>query len=137
MAFDIEVQAKEATIEDEGGVVHINDVSGKPAFADDDSPVTWTVCGLNSAQYRKAESWQRKKMRALRGREMTDTEQVQHNAEFIARCSRGFAGFTQNGQSLSFSTETATMVLVKLPFIVRQLQAVMGDHDFFTPGSIS
>lgn len=146
MTFDIAVQAKEIALEDEGKVVHILDANGDPAFyggteveqsdgskvIENAQPVTWTICGINSKQWRKAEAWQRKAMRVFHGREQTDAEHQEHQAEFVARCSLGNAGFGENGQPLPFTTANATKILVTLPYIRRQLEGVMGNHAGFT-----
>ncbi len=132
MAFDIDVEAKEIAAEDEGVVVNIVDAKGEPAIQADGSPVTWTVCGLNSQQYRKAEAWQRKQFRAIRGREQTQAEYEAMQAEFIARCSLSNTGFVASGQALPFSTENATLILVRLPHVRRQIEAAIADHEGFT-----
>lgn len=152
MEFDIAAKAKELAVEDAGVVVHITDATGRPAYiggtdvTNEDgtvtnvggTPLTWTVCGMNSKQWRQAETWQRKELRKFRGRDLTTEEYTKHQAEFIARCSRGFSGFSNEGQSFPFTTENATLILTNLPYILRQLQAVMGDHESFTkPASIT
>lgn len=132
MGFDIAVKEQELAAEDLGVVIKILDAAGEPALADDGSPVTWTVCGINSKQYRKATLWQRKVFQALGGRKMTGDEALDMQSEFVARCSKSFSGFTENGAPLSFSVETATNILSRLPFIQRQVEQAMGDHAGFT-----
>lgn len=132
MGFDVEKEAEEIAVENEGQVIEIVAASGKVALDDNGKPVTWTVCGINSAQYRKAEAWQRKKYRTFRGRDLTDAEHIAVQAEFVARCSLGCSGFKMGGQVLPFTTENATTILVKLPHVRRQVEAAMGDHEGFT-----
>lgn len=132
MAFDIAVQKQEHAVEDEGLTFPVLDVNDDPAFDDDGTtPVTWTVCGLNSETYAKAEAWQAKELRALRGREPTAQEKRKMYAGFLARCSRGFSGFTQNGQRISFSTDIATEAIMALPHLRRQIEARIGDRQGF------
>lgn len=136
MAFDIAANEQEIAVEDTGVTINILDAAGEPALQEDGSPVTWTVCGINSKQYRKAGHWQRKVFQALGGRKQTGEEATAMECEFVARCSLGFAGFTNKGAPVSFSTETATDILNRLPFIMRQVQQAMGDHaGFIKPAS--
>lgn len=132
MAFDIAVQEQALAVEDTGVTLKILDADGEPAVQDDGSPVTWTVCGINSKQYRKAGYWQRKVFQALGGRKQTAEESAAMECEFVARCSLSFAGFTNQGVKVAFSTENATDILSRLPFIMRQVQQAMGDHAGFT-----
>jgi hypothetical protein len=144
--FDIATKAQELEVEDAGLTVHIRDAENELAYyggtpvekdgittMEGQKPVTWNICGINSKQFRAAEAWQRKVFRA-RGMNnpMTPAEEVAHQAEFIARCSRGFDGFADKGTPLTFSTPSATKILVAVPYIGRQLNGAMGDHAGFT-----
>lgn len=130
--MDVGQEEKEVALENEGQIVPILDINDEPALQPNGSPVTWTVCGVNSDKYRDAEAWQRKAYRKLAGREMTKKEHAEHQAEFIARCSLANAGFTLNGEPLPFTTENATIVLTRLPHVRRRIEAAMGDHAGFT-----
>jgi hypothetical protein len=134
--FDIDLNAKALSVEDEGIVVEIMDPQGDPALDADGKPVTVTVAGEYSAKYRKAEEWQRKTLMRQRGKEQTGAESLAMQSEFVARCTLGWSGFTQNGETLSFSTENATMAYSKLPFVRKRVESAMSDHAaFFAKGS--
>lgn len=134
MSFDITEKKKELAVEDDGVTFHVLGADDEPAFADEEgkTPVTWTVCGLNSEQYAKAEAWQTKALRAFRGRELTAQERRENYAEFLARCSKGCTGFTDKGEPLPFTTENATAAILALPYLRRQIESRMGDHAGFT-----
>lgn len=136
--FDIAIKKQELAVEDEGVTWHVTDADNELAYDDDGQPVTWTVCGVNSDAWRRAERWQEKKMREYGGRELTPGERATIEAEFLARCSKGFTGFTNNGQPLTFSTPNATAAIVALPYLKRQIQARMGNHSgFIKPASVT
>lgn len=146
MSFDIDEQEAGLAVEDVGAVVQILDANEDPAMyggtsvtKDDGStviegaqPVTWTVCGMNSKTYRKAEAWQRKELRMLGNRKQTADEAALMFCGFIARCSLGYTGMTSKGQPFPFSTDNATSILYRLPFIKRQVEAAMSNHAGFT-----
>jgi hypothetical protein len=136
--FDVDQNAKALSVEDDGIVVEIMDPQGDPAYDVEGKPVTVTVAGEYSAKYRRAEEWQRKTLMRMRGKEQTGAESLEMQAEFIARCTLGWSGFTQAGQTLPFTTENATMVFVKLPFVRKRVESAMSDHAaFFAKGSTS
>ena len=134
--FDVDVSAKSLSVEDEGLVVDIFDPQGDPVFDAEGKPVTVTVAGEYSVKYRKAEEWRRKHLQRLHGKEQTGAEALKMDAEFVARCCFGWNGFMQGGQSINFSTENATMVFQKLPFVRKRVELSIGDHAaFFARGS--
>lgn len=149
--FDIAAKKQELSVEDDGVTIDLLDVNDEPALyggtevpQEDGSvvieggmPVTWKVCGINSEKYAEAEAWQEKVYRSLRGREMSKKEKREHRAAFIARCSLGYSGFSQNDQPFPFTTENATTILVNLPYIRRQVEVAMGDHAGFTKKPLS
>jgi hypothetical protein len=136
--FDIAIKKQELAVEDEGVTFHVTDAANELAYDEDNNPVTWTVCGMNSEAWRRAERWQEKKMREYGGRELTPNERAAIEAEFLARCSKGMTGFTSNGQALPFSTPNATAAIVALPYLKRQIQTRMGNHSvFIKPASVN
>jgi hypothetical protein len=136
--FDIAIKKQELAVEDIGVTWQITDAEHELAFDEDDQPVTWTVCGMNSEAWRRAERWQEKKMREYGGRELTPDERAAIEAEFLARCSKGMTGFTMNGQKLTFSTPNATAAILALPYLKRQIQTRMGNHSgFIKPASVN
>jgi hypothetical protein len=131
--------------EDEGVAVPVLDKNDEPAMfggttvesdgetvTDGAQPVTIRVVGMNSKGYAKAEAWQRKQFVALGGRKATDQEEREIFAGFLARCCRGWVGFFDaNDQPLPFSTENATDLFLKLPFVRRQVQSAVGNARLF------
>lgn len=135
--FDIAIKKQELAVEDEGVTWHVTDADNELAYGESGNPVTWTVCGMNSQAWRRAERWQEKEMRKFAGRELTPDERAAIEAEFLARCSKGFTEFTNNGQPLPFSTANATAAILALPYLKRQIQARMGNHSGFKRASVS
>lgn len=131
MSFDISAKEAALAIEDDGLTINILDENGEPAI-EDDKPVTWTVCGMNSRQYRKAELWQRRQYQSFGGRKISPEEQMQMQSEFVARCSKGYSdNFTDNGAPLPFSVENATKILSRLAFVQKQVEQAIGDRARF------
>lgn len=138
LGFNLSEKVKELEAEDAGATFQICDAEGEPAFDIDGSPVTWTVCGINSEAYRRAEAWQNKVFRQQRGVEETPQQERERQAEFVARCSKGFSGIRDGEGLLQFTTKNATRVLLALPYIARQVSVRMGNHAGFTkPASTS
>jgi hypothetical protein len=129
--MDIVQKEQALAIEDEGLVIPILDENDEPAV-ENGVPVTWTVCGRNSKQYRKAEAWRRKQYQMTAGRKLTGDEQLLMDSEFVARCSLGYsANWTEGGKPLPFSTENATKILSRLPFVQAQVELAIGDRARF------
>jgi hypothetical protein len=129
--FDIAQKETALAIEDEGLTFQLLDENDEPAV-EDGKPVTWTVCGMNSRQYRKAEAWQRKQFQMLAGRKQTGDQQLLMQSEFVARCSLGFSdNFADNGVPLPFTTENAAKILSRLPFVQKQVEQAIGDRARF------
>lgn len=133
MAFDIAQREEALTIEDTGLALPILDEENEPALDDQGNPVTITICGMNSQAYKKAENWQRKQLRALGMMQQTPEQADLMQSEFVARCCKGWSGFTDRGESQSFSTENAKNMFQRLPFVQRQVEAAMGNHSRFLP----
>lgn len=137
MAFDIAEEEKEFAAEEEGIDLPILKANDDPALDAENKPVTIRVCGMNSETYRKATEWQRKTVRARGGRKMTPKEETAMQSEFIARCCKGWSGFTDRKESVPFSTDAATKMFQRLPHVERQVTQAVGNHDFFQPKSSS
>lgn len=142
MRVDQEVAANEP--EDEGTLVEILDRKDEPALFGGTSverdgqtiiegaqPVTIRVVGMNSKGHSKAEAWQRKQNTAVAWKP-NDQQNIEIWCGYLARCCRGWAGFFDaDDQPIPFSTENATDVLIKLPFVRRQVQVALGNARQF------
>lgn len=136
--FDIAIKRQELAVEDEGVTFHVTDADDELAYGESGNPVTWTVCGMNSQTWRRAERWQDKKMREYGGRELTPDEKAAIEAEFLARCSKGFTELTNNGEPMKFTTANATLAILALPYLRRQISRRMGNHSgFIKPASVN
>jgi hypothetical protein len=131
--------------EDEAAAVNILDRNDEPAMfggteverdgenvIEGAQPVQIGVIGINSKAYAKAEAWQRKQFQLLGGRKPNDQEEREIFAGFLARCCRWWKGFFDaNDQPIPFSTENATDLFLKLPFVRRQVQGAVGNARLF------
>lgn len=123
-----------ATREDEGVVVHVEEATGELAFYQNgtgQSPVTITVAGTYSHRYRRAMEHQRQ--RVFRGsRRRVDPEAAYQQAlDLVAACVISWDGFTNNGQPFACTRENAVALFERAPWILRQVEDAMEDHQGF------
>ena len=111
--------------EEEGTVVEIRDASGELAPG-----VSITVVGAYSDTYRKSQAANRDKMLKSRGR-MEASALEQQSIDTIARCIKGWEGFTSEGKPFPFTRENAVALLTNAPWIREQLDEAIHDHAGF------
>jgi hypothetical protein len=143
--MQVNAAAAELNAEEDGVDVPILDANDEPAmFGGTDverdgetvtegaEPVTVRVCGMNSKTYAKAEAWQRKQFAALGGRNATDKESTEIWCGFLARLCKGWKGFFDDaGEPIRFTTENATDVFLKLPFVRRRIASAAGNGRLY------
>lgn len=139
--FDL-ATAPDMALEDQGTIVHLRDVTGKPlwfipAEGQEQQPVTATIVGTYAVRYRQTMDAQAKKAAATTGAYDADVAR-QNQRALVAGCVLGWTGIHENGQQLACTPENVERILVKAPYIQEQLQQAMVAHErFFSRPSLS
>lgn len=135
--FDINAAESEASAEDAGQVVHVRDANGDPMFYGEkgDKPITITVAGTYSKVYRAALNRQRDRMLRMRRTKMTGEMLDEQQVELAAACVLAWEGFTQDGQPVPCTRETARVLMAKVPWLREQVEEAMNDHAGFSQSS--
>lgn len=135
--FDIADQLQQASAEDEGAVVVINGVNGKPGRIKlpngEIVPVTITVTGVNSRRYKAEQEAIRR--RQLKKKDITSAKFHEDSIELAAACTVEWTGILNKGQPVRCDRVNAAQIYKLFPHILEQVQDAMNEHALFTKGS--
>ena len=136
--LNIGAQKKLAEKEDEGTAVHIHGMDEKPLFyeneAGEETPVTITVTGTNSRQFRTIEHRQRK--RRIKPRAFTGQSLHHDGIEKAAYCTLRWDGvFGDNKEVVRCDYENARVLYEEVPHVYNQVVEAMGDAERFFASS--
>ena len=133
--MNIEAVEQESKKDDEVIDVPIKDRNGKP-YTTPTGPTVWQCVGQYSAAYRKA---QREVDDKYQRREITSPEERElFAAERVACGVVGWKNVYGGTEPAKFSREGAARILVKAPWVMKQLILPINEHaGFFAPGSQS
>ena len=100
-------------------------------------PVTVTVAGSYSSVFRRATEAQTSRQLKSRGGALTCEDLYKSRVGLVAACILAWDGFFNDGQPLRLSKDNAFKVLDRAPWILRQVEAAMEDHEGFFGSSSS
>ena len=110
--------------------------TGRP-LGTDKAPVTVSLVGRDSQEYRDAQAHFLDKLRSdatkRRATSLT-TEEADANAlAILAACTKGWEGIEWDGKPLAFSPSAAVQIYADLPWLRDQVDAFVGDRTNFLP----
>jgi hypothetical protein len=90
------------------------------------------VAGPDSARQKRARgAVNNARLQMSRNKRLTAAELEADGLKVLVASIISWSGVEENGQSIELSTETATDVLTRFPFIREQIDAVVGDRAGF------
>lgn len=112
--------------------------NGQPLLGEGDVPLSVTIYGPGSKPYQKARAARNARLTTLlkpkHKMSITEAEQYQENAEFMAECTVSFNGWGYHGEA-----DTKAMVAAysdhALDFITDQISKAIVDWENFTSSS--
>lgn len=120
--------------EDQGQVLAIRDEVNNPIVDEQKQPFTITIAGAHSSVYRRALSAHRD--RANRRTQIPPSEVLDRQwVDFVAACVLAWSEMTFDDQPFPCSKENAFRLLTAYPWIRRQLEEAMHDHEGFIKAS--
>jgi hypothetical protein len=133
--FDFNAEQQATSTEDEGTVVHIHDRTDRPMYWGDkgDKPVTITVAGTYSKQYRRAEEQIRK--RPFKSRKLTGEVFYEEQIEKTVACTLAWDGFFTAGKPFELNRHNAAALYTTCPWVLDQVVEAMTDHGRFSATS--
>lgn len=138
LGFDIDAQVQAAKKENEGIVVLINGVDEVPIFYMKDgvkTPVTITVAGAHSDQFRRAENTIRQ--RKLKPKSFTGQVIYDDAIEKAAACTLAWEGFISRRRGsdalvpVPMTPDNAKQLYKRCPWVHEQVVLAMNDHTGF------
>jgi hypothetical protein len=94
--------------------------------------MVFRVAGPDSTRQKRARSAvNNARLQMSRNKRLTAAELEADGLKVMVASIISWSGVEENGQPIEFSTETATDVLTRFPFIREQIDAVVGDRAGF------
>lgn len=129
--------------QDEGTVVHIEDVLGKPMYYGEETPenpngkpVTITVAGTYSRRYRRIEDQIRR--RPMKARKITGEKFYDEMIEKVVGCTIAWEGFAMGAQPVLLNDHNAEKLYKNFPWVLDQVVEAMAESErFFAKDSTS
>lgn len=91
------------------------------------------VAGPDSARQKKARTAvNNARLQMSRNKRLTASELEADGLKIVVASIISWDGVEENGQTVGLSTESATDILTRYPFILEQINAVVGDRVHFT-----
>ena len=107
-----------------------NPATGEDLFADDGKPITITLLGSDSSEYRKrirATANQR-----INSRKKRTVEQIeQESIEMLAAVTQGWCGIVVDGEEVAFSQDEAKKLYRRFSWITEQVDEFVSDRSNF------
>ena len=129
MTFDL-AKLDTAKVAEEGAELHV----AHPTTGED-LGITITLIGTDSKTFRdisksRATASLKKKTREI------DLDQNESDAvELLAKCTKGWAGITENGKEVAFSHDNAVQLYTKYLWLREQIDRFMADRSNFLPSA--
>ncbi len=123
---------------EDGAILHLKDMAGRLAYAEDKSPVTIRLAGTDSARWRKANDavGNQRLERARSGGKVTFEELTEENALLVASVTLGWSGIVwPEGKPLDFTVDNAKKLYLAAPYIYEQVNEFVGKRANFSPAS--
>lgn len=138
--FNLSSLADEASSEDAGTLIHVNDVNGEPAFygsPEKRQPVTMLVAGALSPTFRKAErAFNARSSKRARGGDglarLLDRRAIETSADCVLSWDGFFTDATES-RALELTAENVIAVFEAAPYVLAQVVVVMHEHANFLP----
>lgn len=94
--------------------------------------MTIRVAGPDSERQKKARTAvNNDRLLKLRNKRVTATELESDNLKVVAASIISWSGVIENGQTVMLTTESATDILTRYPFILDQINSMVGDRAGF------
>lgn len=91
------------------------------------------VAGPDSARQKKARTAvNNARLQMSRNKRLTAAELEADGLKIVVASIISWSGVEENGQTVELTTESATDILTRYPFILEQINAVVGDRVHFT-----
>ena len=129
MTFDL-AKLDTAKVAEEGADLHV----AHPTTGED-LGITITLIGTDSKTFRdisksSATASLKKKTREI------DLDQNESDAvDLLAKCTKGWAGITENGKEVAFSYDNAVQLYTKYLWLREQIDRFMADRSNFLPSA--
>jgi hypothetical protein len=122
---------------EDGAVLHLKDMAGKLAYAEDGSPVTIRLAGTDSARWRKANDkiGNDRLERARSGTKASIEELGEENALLVASVTLGWSGIVVDGKPWDFTVDNAKKLYLTAAFVYEQVNDFVGKRANFSPAS--
>lgn len=132
MGLNLKDEKASIAQENEGTVVHLQNVRGEPIM-DGDKPVTVRIAGSYSAPYRKTQAAQTQRLLNKRRQKFTEEEFAANRAELVAACVLEWSGIDgEDGKPLPCTPINALKLVTDLPHVRDQLEEAQADHASFS-----